>query len=124
MSSDSAKGTSVCLALGRAAQPQKPKKLAQSKLSVLPPQIQITKYVDTSQKKWSQLPNSLMQSFNYSINAHFQPKSLAKVKVKVVPMLFAYFQVMPLLNRVRCEVFIYALYSRCYPCFVVASRWT
>lgn len=29
----------------------------------------------------------LMQSFNYSISAHFQTKSLAKVKVKVVPVL-------------------------------------
>lgn len=33
----------------------------------------------------------LIQSFNYSVNAHFQTRSLAKVKVKVVPVLLVYF---------------------------------
>ena len=53
----------------------------------------------------------LIQSFNDSINAHFQIESLAKVELKVVPVTLVCLSSsrVLLLGRVRCELFIYTV---------------
>lgn len=97
MSSDSAKAVSMCLAFGRAARSQKHKLRAGThfkKLAQSEPQILFPRY--SWENTWTAvLPAGkgghrcltiLIQSFSYSINAHFQIKSSAKVEVKVVPV--------------------------------------
>lgn len=70
----------------------------------------------------------LIQSFNYSINACFQIKSLAKVEAKVAPVPLVWVSSSNISDcRVESGVnssSMEQVYSRCYPGFVVASRWT